>query len=100
MSQLCVFHRVLAGQCDPNELPIESLHMRLVHMTTNFVLQPSGALADNIARLLSALSRHNDRHGAATGEDMYARAALIWQGIAIDQLPDSERQHLAGRATH
>ncbi len=49
---------------------------RLVHMTTNFALQPSGALADNIARLLWALSRHNDRHGAVTGEDMYARAPL------------------------
>lgn len=96
MSSRCVIHRVLSGDCDPNEISIEALHASLTRMVTTFVLHPSSQLAEAIARMFGVLARHDARFGAIEGIDIYGRAALIWQGIAIDQRAPAERPARTG----
>lgn len=100
MSQRCIIHRVLAGECDANEVSIEALHASLSRMMTTFVLHPSAPLADTIGRMFGVLAGHDGRFGAVEGVDVYARMAVVWQGIAIDQLPAAERQAIGRRAVH
>ena len=97
MSSRCIIHRVLSGDCDPNEISIEALHASVTRMVTTFVLHPSPQLADTIARMLGVMARHDARFGAIEGIDVYDRAALIWQGIAIDQRAPAARPAATGR---
>lgn len=97
MSSRCIIHRVLSGDCDPNDISIEALHASFARMVTTFVLHPTPQLADTIARMLGVLARHDARFGVIEGVDVYQRSALIWQGIAIDQRAPDARPTAGGQ---
>lgn len=75
-------------------IPINALHASSIRAMSEFIRNPSPALAEVVMRLLHKLGQHPARFIAPCGYDVYDNALAVWRDIAADMAPrQSARIH-------